>query len=335
MNNNIIVSICCITYNHEKYIRQAIESFENQVTNFKYEILIHDDASKDKTAEIITELSQKYDNIRIFIEEENQYSKGIAISPTYLYPEAKGKYIALCEGDDFWVYPQKLQEQVDYLENHENCGLFFHNAIVVDCNNSIIKKSFMPKNLFYNCYLKFESDYNAGEMALLDFAPTASLMFRLKDALNLPKFYFDNNSICGDLSLRLFFSLNDYAHYSNKCMSAYRKGVLNSASQKANENIESKIRILNGHLKILNEFNEYSNYKYDSEIQETKKLKIFCHYFSEGANYVCKSKDNKKFFNRASLKIKFKYYVRVFAPYFFRKMSQKKMINKGHKGYGQ
>ena len=126
-NKNMMVSICCITYNHEKYIAQAIDSFLMQKTNFPFEVLIHDDASTDGTADIIREYEAKYPNtIKPIYQTENQYSKGIKISTTYNFPRAKGKYIAMCEGDDYWTDPNKLQKQVDVLEKNENCIACHH-----------------------------------------------------------------------------------------------------------------------------------------------------------------------------------------------------------------
>ena len=102
-DEDILVSISCITYNHEKYIRDALEGFLMQKTDFKYEILIHDDASTDNTAKIIREYEEKYpDLIKPIYQKENQWSKGnYRISSTFNIPRAKGKYIAFCEGDDF------------------------------------------------------------------------------------------------------------------------------------------------------------------------------------------------------------------------------------------
>ena len=118
----ILVSINCITYNQVDYIRQCLEGFLMQKTNFDYEVLIHDDASTDGTDDIIREYAQKYPAIiKPIFEKENQYSKGIPISATYNYPRVKGKYVAVCEGDDYWTDPYKLQKQVDYMENHPEC----------------------------------------------------------------------------------------------------------------------------------------------------------------------------------------------------------------------
>jgi glycosyltransferase involved in cell wall biosynthesis len=137
MHNEPLVSVCCITYNHEKYIREAIEGFLMQETSFPIEILIHDDASTDKTADIIREYEAKYPNIiKPIYQTENQYSKGVGISATYQWPRAKGKYIALCEGDDYWTDPYKLQKQVDFLEANPEYGICFTYSKKVDENGN-------------------------------------------------------------------------------------------------------------------------------------------------------------------------------------------------------
>lgn len=120
LTNTPLVSISCITYNHESYIRQCLEGFMMQKCNFDFEILIHDDASTDGTIEIIKEYQEKYpDIIKPIFQIENQYSKGVrGINPRFNFPRAKGKYIALCEGDDYWTDPLKLQKQVDFLEKN-------------------------------------------------------------------------------------------------------------------------------------------------------------------------------------------------------------------------
>lgn len=133
MNEDIMVSIVCATYNHVNYIRQCLDSFLMQKTNFAYEILIHDDASTDGTTDIIEEYEKEYPNIiKPIYQTENQYSKGISPTMIYNLPRAKGKYIAMCEGDDYWTDPLKLQKQVDFLENHLEysvCGHCFQSYI--------------------------------------------------------------------------------------------------------------------------------------------------------------------------------------------------------------
>lgn len=129
----IMVSIVVATYNHEKYISTAIESFLMQRCDFKVEILINDDASTDKTAEIVRSYEQNYPNLfRNFYQFENQYSKGKKPWIDILFPTSKGKYIAICEGDDYWTDPFKLQKQVDFLEKRKEFGFCFHEVEVID-----------------------------------------------------------------------------------------------------------------------------------------------------------------------------------------------------------
>lgn len=132
-----VVSIGCITYNHENYIKNAIEGFLIQKITFPVEIIIHDDASTDNTSNIIREYEQKYPNLFINIyQNENQYSKGnTPIFGNFIYPKARGKYIAFCEGDDFWTDPLKLQKQVNFLEANPDYSLTSHEAYYTYIND--------------------------------------------------------------------------------------------------------------------------------------------------------------------------------------------------------
>ena len=143
----IMVSISCSTYNHEKFIAEAIEGFLMQETNFKYEILIHDDASTDKTAEIIRSYEQKYPFlIKPIYQSINQYSRGIKPGPAYNYSRAKGKYISVCEGDDYWTDPNKLQIQFDCLENNPDVVCCCHNECKLTEHGLINESRLSPQN---------------------------------------------------------------------------------------------------------------------------------------------------------------------------------------------
>lgn len=126
-----LVSICCLAYNQEKYIRQAIEGLLMQRTSFPYEIIIHDDASTDSTQEIIEEYFLEFPHIiRPIFQKKNKYSTlGMSFLFKYVSSEAKGKYIALCAGDDFWIDPLKIQKQVNLLESNSEFGLVHTKAI--------------------------------------------------------------------------------------------------------------------------------------------------------------------------------------------------------------
>lgn len=120
----LIVTILCLVYNHEAYIRQCLEGFVMQRTNFRFEAIIHDDASTDKSADIIREYAEKYPEIiKPILETQNQYSKHDGTISRIMNENTHGKYVAMCEGDDFWIDPLKLQKQVDLLEKHKDCSV--------------------------------------------------------------------------------------------------------------------------------------------------------------------------------------------------------------------
>lgn len=126
-SNKTLVSISCMTYNHKVFIRQCLDGFMMQRCSFKFEVLIHDDASTDGTQDIIREYETRYpDIIKPIYQKENQYSKGIDPNVKYNFSRAKGKYIAMCEGDDYWTDPYKLQKQVDFLESHPDYVMCSH-----------------------------------------------------------------------------------------------------------------------------------------------------------------------------------------------------------------
>ena len=139
------VSIVCISYNHINYIRDAIEGFLKQKTSFPIKIVIHDDASSDGTADIIKKYFHKYPAlIKPIIQKENQWSKGKRITPIAMQ-YAKGKYIALCEGDDYWTDPYKLQKQVDFLEANPDYVMCYHDAKIIDESGNVVSESKMPE----------------------------------------------------------------------------------------------------------------------------------------------------------------------------------------------
>lgn len=129
--NKPLVSVCCITYNHEKYIKDCLQGFLNQETNFDIEFLLHDDASTDNTQRIIKDLVGHDLRFNLILRKVNIKSTGKAIFPI-LFEKAKGKHIAMCEGDDYWTDPLKLQKQVDFLEANQDFSGVFHNVGFID-----------------------------------------------------------------------------------------------------------------------------------------------------------------------------------------------------------
>lgn len=177
--SNIVVSVICNTYNHEPYIRQCLDGFVMQKTDFSFEVLIHDDASTDKTADIIREYEAQYpDIIKPIYQAENQYSKKTGIMKTFQYPRVKGKYIALCEGDDYWIDPLKLQKQVDFMEANPKCSLCHTDFII---QNDIINESTEYIHPLYNDKFKIISDIINGNVYRIQ---TNTVLFRKCDYYN-------------------------------------------------------------------------------------------------------------------------------------------------------
>lgn len=166
-----LVSICSITYNHAPFIRQCLDGFLMQQCNFPIEIFINDDCSTDGTTEIIREYAEKYpDKIFPIFHEENQYSKGVrCMSQTFIFPKARGKYIAMCEGDDYWTDPLKLQKQVDFLESHPDYSMCFHKAKVI----------VQDGREYIDYFSKLEErEYKPNEILSQWLIPTASIVMR-------------------------------------------------------------------------------------------------------------------------------------------------------------
>lgn len=212
--NAPLVSICCITYNHENYIRECIEGFLIQKTTFAVEIIIHDDASTDGTANIIKEYKKKHPYLIFPIyQKENQYlKKQGSIFARFVFPQACGKYIALCEGDDYWTDPMKLQKQVDFLERNPLISLVFHNAVVKYLNKEKNDHPFVSQ---------YSKEFFKGEDVLKQWIiPTASMVFRNVLSDQIPEFLI--KATHGDLALQLYLSsFGDFALINQK-MSVYR-----------------------------------------------------------------------------------------------------------------
>ena len=272
---NIMVSICCLTYNHEEYVKDAIEGFLMQKTNFPFEIIIHDDASTDKTQEIIKQYQEKYpDIIKPILQTENQYKKGVRNSYT-VFKAAKGKYIAFCEGDDYWIDKNKLQKQVDYMEEHNDCTFCFHNGeVFFEKQNK--KHIFLSKKQNYKKFFTEDNKYNVGNVHLLGFgsAPTASFMFRTENVEKLPDFYF--KAFCGDMPLKLIMTSFGYAYYLDDIMCVYRRetgiSMTDQWKKENNKNVDKAIEREKKTIKILEDVDQFSDYKYTKGIQLEKSM---------------------------------------------------------------
>ncbi|WP_271424742.1 glycosyltransferase family 2 protein [Aequorivita sinensis] len=245
-----LVSITCITYNHESYIRECLEGFLMQKTNFEYEILIHDDASTDKTADIIREYEKKYPGIiKPIYQVENQYSQGVrGIFAKYNFSRAKGKYIAMCEGDDYWTDPYKLQKQVDFLEENEDCAMVFTNAEVIIEDDG--EKSNSIRGLREIKESRFFSDIEILEHWTV---PTASVIFRsIYIDEKYSKILSNKNFMFGDIVLFLHLSTKGELFGMKEIMVAYRRHVGGVTNFNLSINLDRAMG--NHYLEIINVF---------------------------------------------------------------------------------
>jgi glycosyltransferase involved in cell wall biosynthesis len=226
-----------------------------QKTNFVFEILIHDDASKDKTAEIIREYEEKYPNIiKPIYQTENQYSKGIKVTFKYNFPRAKGKYIALCEGDDYWTDPLKLQKQVDFLEANNDYVLCFHEVKILHTDGEL-KDDFItkvPEN-----YETIETLARLG-----NYIHTPSVVFR--NSIKEFPFELDHSPI-GDYFLCLMLAEQGKIKYIEEVMGVYRYGV----------GIHSSNSAINHHKSSLKFYVSLLSYLKDEKIKEIFLEKYF------------------------------------------------------------
>ena len=213
-----VVSICCITYNHEPYIEDALEGFLIQETDFPFEILIHDDASTDRTADIIREYEAKYPRlINPIYQTENQYSKGVRPNTVYNFPRSAGEFIAWCEGDDYWVAAEKLQVQV--LEMKARDSLISFHSVQTRKDNEIVDDQ--------NSYEK--SNYSLMDTFLKGhhFIQTCSLVFKTECILSFDKEIFRSSPV-GDVLIRIFCGDKKGIDFIKGLNAVYRVQSMNS-----------------------------------------------------------------------------------------------------------
>lgn len=205
--NRVLVSVCCITYNHSKYIEECLDGFLIQKCDFDLEFLIHDDASTDDTQEIIRNKVGSDSRFKLYFRSENLKSTGKAIFPI-LFKEAKGKYIAMCEGDDYWTDSYKLQKQVEFLEKNEDYILTYHN---IDTNT--LKISALQTKHNFEFSLKDSLNLKQGA--------TLSGVFRnIFRERSLPFFYSKLHS--GDWGLEIVLMTMGKGYYIGESMGYYR-----------------------------------------------------------------------------------------------------------------
>lgn len=283
--NDPLVSVSCTTYNHAPYIRECLDGFLMQKCDFSFEILIHDDASTDNTSNIIREYHNKHPNIiKPIIQTENQWSKGIRPTWKYNIPRAKGKYIALCEGDDYWTDPLKLQKQVDFLENNEDYVLHCTDCLFLDHEKNTVVSSYLQRE---NCDLQLDSFFRPNN-------PVSTLTAMFRNTGTIQNHIYDI-----DIWTALLSRSGTKGYYSNEVTGVYRRHYGGIMSKIGKANALKKMKDIQ--LRFRNKYPEYKtiiddtisiyNTRITKELYYFSKYKATCFYFRTFFSNNIKIKD--------------------------------------------
>ena len=241
------VSVLCATYNHEEYLRQTLDSFLNQKTDFPFEVLVNDDASTDSTGDIIREYAAKYPEvIRPFYQKENLYSRRINLYDVVFFPACRGEYIAVCEGDDYWNDPEKLQLQVDWLDAHSEYSACVHN--------SIGRFTDQPDKVLFAQDGDRDIPFEQVVQGMSHAYHTSSILARREFILNPPD-YRDvayHQGYFTDYAIGVRLGLSGKVRFLDRCMSVYRIGSNPSAwSRGVGQEYHKLKRFVSGEIAML------------------------------------------------------------------------------------
>ena len=255
MEQEIKVSVICNVFNHEKYVRDALEGFVSQKTDFPFEVLVHDDASTDGSAAIIREYEQKYPElIKPIYQTVNQYSQNVDITVLFQASRAKGKYIATCEGDDYWTDPYKLQKQYDFLKANPEYTMCTTSVVWLDMNTNTEKRL---------CRTETDRDVSLDEIILEKkgrIFQYATFMVRRDVFCHLPEWvdYFD----VGDTPLAIHAAVKGKVRMLADVTAVYRNHAQGSWSSRFEQDVQYKTGVFLMLINGLNKFDEATGYAY-------------------------------------------------------------------------
>ncbi len=298
------VSVACITCNHEPTIAEAIDSFLMQKTKFPIEIVIGVDHSDDNTLRICREYQKKHKKIIRIIEHEERV--GMMKNFIQTLKSCKGKYIALCEGDDYWTDPLKLAIQVRFLEDNPNISMTYHAAAILQ--NNVHTGEIVRGNIKNRIFKSSEWDKIGHPI------PTASIVFRKTAIDYIPEWFI--NSPVGDIPLILLLSQYGSILYIDKIMSIRRFGVPGSWTQTHKvSNRTSKAKHIISMLHTYDGFNTFTNHRYYSEVLFKQllllgKLRKYTNYVS----IISFLLENKQFIKKLSFRKRIFYLIWVLDP---------------------
>lgn len=252
-----IVSVQTLAYNHENTIAKCLDSILSQKTSFPIEIIIGEDCSTDMTKDIITEYQHKYPEVIRIITAKNNV--GMIMNTERCAIACRGKYSAICEGDDYWTDPYKLQKQVDYLENHPNCSLCFHSHSILYDNGTLVDKK--PPLL--------KDSYSTEDILPYDgsFMATNSMLYRTEINQTKPQWVME--APAGDISLMLYCAFCGNIGYIDENMSVYRSSSNSAWAQLHRNNLSFTISTYKKIVKMYKEMDIWSQGKYHSTLKKT------------------------------------------------------------------
>lgn len=301
-----ILTIYCMAFNHEKYIRKTLEGFLNQKTIYKYRVIIHDDASTDGTRKIIEEYAQRNPEIIVPIfQTENQYSKKVNIYTTFLKPLLNSKYTAICEGDDYWCDCEKVQLQVDYMEHHPECSLCVHNT-------ELIRENGKSKGIFLNengvdKHITPEQVIEAGGGGLFH---TSSFLYRT-ELRNQKPVDFSIHGV-GDYPLAMYLAMCGDVYYIGRVMSVYRIGSINSWVKRTSNDMALFDEHTIAEIEDLRRIDILTEYKYKNSFQKAQARVRYRFLLKKGKlKTIFKDPVMVSFFNENSLMQKCKLLIKA------------------------
>lgn len=286
-NSEIVVSIICNTYNHELYVRDAIEGFLNQKTTFPFEVLIHDDASTDSTALIIKDYQTRYPSIiKPILQSVNQQSQGKSVTNSFGYPRVKGEFVAFCEGDDYWIDPYKLERQVEELNKYKDVNICFHPAITLNQKNERdVNCNYSDKIKVY----KFTTVLKGGG----GFMPTASVVFRYSVISQILSFYqqYPQKGVVGDIVFQFLGSLPGGVLYIPIKASIYRVFALHSWSSRITSDSRYYFSVALDTIAKYQDLNRFTNHAYEKKFQSVLMKRVLTY-----MNYKEFNNEQKQYF---------------------------------------
>lgn len=298
---NYLLTVYCLAYNHEKYIEKTLQGFVLQKTKYPFKVIVHDDASTDGTADIIRQYAERYPDIIFPIfQSENQYSKGIDIFKKYIIPEIEGKYIAVCEGDDYWSDLDKIEIQLDYMENHPECSMCVHNTEMIKENGE--KRGILFNHDDADRFYSTENIIEAGGGGLFH---TSSFLCRKEVKMYIPEAFSIDR--VGDYPWAIYASVCGKVYFINRVMSVYRTGSQGSWVSKSNANREKAILHYIGLKKGLLSMNKYTKNKYKKSFFKMIDIADYYIFLNERkVNIIFGNKKYRTIFLKRSIKQKVK-----------------------------